>query len=71
MRRACPAAGSPAIDRIPRPSPAAHAPLPGVLEGEQHLRGLVDRRALMATDQRGVARPQGGGCDAGAIEVAR
>ena len=66
-----PHAGSPAVDRIP-PAACAHAPLPESLEGEQHLHGLVgDRRAMLAKDQRGVARPQGGGCDAGALEVAR
>ena len=63
--------GSPALDRIPFVA-CGHAPLPESLEGEQHLHGLVeDRRALLAKDQRGVARPQGGGCDAGALEVAR
>lgn len=60
-----------AVDRIP-PVACGHAPLGETFEGEQHLRGLVaDRRALLASDQRGVARPQGGGCDAGAVEVAR
>jgi hypothetical protein len=62
---------SPAVDRIP-PVACGHAPLGEALEGEQHLRGLVEaRRAMLAKDQRGVVRPQGGGCDAGAVEVAR
>jgi hypothetical protein len=66
-----PRAGSPAVDRIPRAA-CGRAPLDAALEGEQHLRGLVaDRRVLLARDQRGVARPQGAGCDAGAVEVTR
>jgi hypothetical protein len=63
--------GSPAIDRIPAGA-CGHGPFARVLEGEQHLAGQVpDQRTLMAGDQRGVPRPQGGGCDAGAVEVAR
>jgi hypothetical protein len=59
------------VDRIP-PIACGQAPLDEAFEGEQHLRGLVaDRRVLLASDQRGVARPQGSGCDAGAVEVAR
>jgi hypothetical protein len=66
-----PGAGSPAIDRIP-PAACGRAPLDERLDGEQHLRGLIEaRRAMLARDQRGLARPQGRGCDAGAVEVAR
>jgi predicted outer membrane repeat protein len=65
-----PQPGSPVLDRIP-PANCGFAPFGDVLEGEQHLEGLVeDRVALMAKDERGVARPQGGGCDIGAVEVA-
>jgi hypothetical protein len=65
-----PEPGSPALDRIP-PSSCGFPPFGDVLEGEQHVEGLVDDRlVLMAKDQRGVARPQGAGCDAGAVEVA-
>jgi predicted outer membrane repeat protein len=64
-----PLAGSPALDRIPIAS-CRFRPLGDVLEGEQHLEGLVeDRLALIAEDQRGVTRPQGSGCDVGAVEV--
>ena len=65
-----PLAGSRVMDRIP---PAGcEFPLFGeVLEGARHLDGLIeDRLALMRKDQRGVPRPQGAGCDAGAVEVA-
>ena len=62
---------SPGVDRIPAAS-CGQAPLPEALEGEQHLAGLVpDLRALLGADQRGVPRPQGPGCDAGAVEVVR
>jgi hypothetical protein len=62
---------SPVIDRVPT-GRCLKPPLPPLLEGEQHLRRHVpDLRALLLTDQRGVARPQGRACDAGAIEVAR
>jgi hypothetical protein len=45
------------------------APVPVTHEGEQHLAGLVgDWNALLAGDQHGVPRPQGAGCDAGAVE---
>jgi hypothetical protein len=48
------------------------APFGDVLEGEQHLEGLVeDRATLMTKDQRGVPRPQGAGCDIGSVEVTR
>jgi len=66
-----PAAGSPALDRVPAVA-CLHPPVPASLEGEQHLAGIVaDLRALLRTDQRGVTRPQGPACDAGAVEVAR
>jgi hypothetical protein len=41
-----------------------HLPLPGspLIDGGQCIVGLT-------TDQRGVARPQGGACDVGAVEV--
>lgn len=64
-----PQPGSLALDLIP---PAACTPplLGWIDEGEQHLDGLVeDRATLLAHDQRGVARPQGAGCEAGAVEV--
>jgi len=60
---------SPAIDRIP----AAACRLPAyvtALRAARQLDGLVtDRVALAGKDQRGVARPQGAGCDAGAVEA--
>ena len=66
-----PLGGSPVLDRIPAANCNFH-PFGDVLEGEQHLDGLVaDRLALAATDQRGVPRPQGPACDVGAVEVAR
>jgi predicted outer membrane repeat protein len=65
-----PLAGSPALDRIPVAG-CGFPPFGDVLEGEQHLEGLVeDRLTLMRKDQRGVPRPQGAGCDTGAVEVA-
>jgi predicted outer membrane repeat protein len=66
-----PPAGSPLIDRIPA-ADCGFAPFGDVLEGEQHLAGLIaDRLALARTDQRGVTRPQGPACDVGAVEVTR
>ena len=62
-----PRPGSPVIDRIPLAA-CLTAPTTPALEGEQHLAGLV-KPGLLAADQRGVPRPQGGGCDAGAIEA--
>jgi predicted outer membrane repeat protein len=56
-----------ALDRIPAEL-CGFAPFADGIEGEQHLAGLVDRAALRAGDQRGVPRPQGTACDAGAIE---
>jgi predicted outer membrane repeat protein len=65
-----PAALSPILGRVPGAACLA-APLPESLEGEQHLAGLVDDvRALLSTDERGVPRPQGPACEAGAVEVA-
>ena len=47
-------------------------PLPARLEGEQHLAGVVhDLSALLRSDERGVPRPQGPACDAGAVEVTK
>jgi hypothetical protein len=66
-----PLTGSPVVDRIPA-ADCKFQPLRDVLEGEQHLDGLVaDRLALAASDQRGVPRPQGPACDVRAVEVAR
>jgi hypothetical protein len=66
-----PGPGSPVIDRIP-PARCLDPLLPQLLEGEQHLDGIPgDVRTLLATDERGVPRPQGTGCDAGAVEVVR
>jgi hypothetical protein len=66
-----PDAASPALDRVPTAA-CLNPPLPELLEGEQHLAGLVDDlRALLRTDQRGVPRPQGPACDAGAVEVTK
>ena len=66
-----PQPGSPVVDRIPV-ADCSFAPFGDVLEGEQHLEGLVaDRLALAAKDQRGVPRPQGPACDIGAVEVAK
>jgi predicted outer membrane repeat protein len=66
-----PEPGSPVLDRIPA-ADCGFAPFGEVLEGEQHVEGLIaDRLALAATDQRGMARPQGPACDVGAVEVAK
>jgi predicted outer membrane repeat protein len=65
-----PGAGSPVVDGIPA-GECGFLPFGEVLEGEQHLEGLVeDRATLMTRDQRGVPRPQGTGCDIGSVEVA-
>jgi len=65
-----PDAGSPVVDGIPS-GECRFAPFGDVLEGEQHLEGLVeDRATLMTRDQRGIPRPQGAGCDIGSVEVA-
>jgi predicted outer membrane repeat protein len=66
-----PEPGSPVVDRIPIPS-CNTGPLGEIMEGEQHLEGLVpDRRTMLAADQRGVARPQRSACDVGAVERER
>ena len=66
-----PQPGSPVLDRIPAAG-CDFAPFGEVLEGEQHLEGLIaDRLAIATMDQRGVPRPQGPACDVGAVEVAR
>ena len=63
-----PELGSPVLDRIPIVA-CNTGPLAEVMEGEQHVEGLVpDRRTLLAADQRGVPRPQRLGCDVGAVE---
>jgi predicted outer membrane repeat protein len=63
--------GSPVLDRVPTEA-CLNPPLPVQLEGEQHLAGLVDDLgALLRADERGVPRPQGPACDAGAVEVAK
>ena len=64
-----PLAGSPVLDRIPA-ADCNFKPFGDVLEGEQHLEGLIaDRVALAASDQRGMPRPQGPACDVGAVEA--
>jgi hypothetical protein len=66
-----PEPGSPVLDRIPS-GDCKFAPFGEALEGEQHLEGLVEHRlALIERDQRGVGRPQGAGCDVGAVEAGR
>jgi hypothetical protein len=66
-----PLAASPVLDHVSTDA-CLNPPMPEQLEGEQHLDGLVDDlRALLRTDQRGVPRPQGPACDAGAVEVAK
>jgi hypothetical protein len=62
-----PLGSSPAIDRVPVDRCGA-GPVAKPMEGEQHLH-LRDLRAFLTTDQRGVPRPQGAACDAGAVEV--
>ena len=66
-----PQAASPALDRVPTTA-CLNPPLLAQLEGEQHIAGLVDDlSALLRTDERGVPRPQGPACDAGAVEVTK
>jgi predicted outer membrane repeat protein len=63
-----PMPGSPLIDRIPT-ALCRFEPLGEVHEGEMHIEGLVDYPAIaIGRDQRGVPRPQGAGCDTGAVE---
>ena len=64
-----PLPGSPVVDRIPGAN-CAFTPFGYDLEGEQHLgQFAIDPLAPITTDQRGASRPQGAGCDAGAVEV--
>jgi hypothetical protein len=60
---------SPVLDRIPA-NLCGFVPFGEALEGEQHLAQFaIDAFAPVASDQRAVVRPQGVGCDAGAIEL--
>ncbi len=64
-----PEPGSPVLDRIPAEA-CGFVPFGYSLEGEQHLGQFgIDPLAPIAADQRGVARPQGAGCDVGAVEL--
>src|SRR5918997_10030 len=64
-----PAADSPVLERM-TDADCKLSHFDGVLQvGDQHLQGLVDRRELMLSDQRGVSRPQGTNCDVGAVEL--
>jgi hypothetical protein len=64
-----PEPGSPVVDRIP-PGACGFAPFGYDLEGEQHLEAFgIDPIAPVTTDQRGASRPQGAGCDVGAVEL--
>jgi predicted outer membrane repeat protein len=63
-----PQPGSPVLDWIPAGA-CGFVPFGYSLEGEQHLEQFaIDPLAPVSADQRGVARPQGAGCDAGAVE---
>jgi hypothetical protein len=64
-----PLLGSAVLDHIPGDR-CGFVPFGEVLEGEQHLaRFGIDLLTPIASDQRGVARPQGSGCDVGAVEL--
>ena len=65
-----PAADSPVLERM-TDADCKLSHFDGVLQvGDQHLQGLVEPRpVLMTRDQRGVSRPQGTNCDAGAVEL--
>jgi predicted outer membrane repeat protein len=64
-----PLGSSPAIDGIPILI-CAFTPFGYDLEGEQHLAEfLIDPLAPISADQRAMSRPQGRGCDVGAVEV--
>jgi hypothetical protein len=64
-----PLAGSPVLDMIP-PAECGFTPFGYDLEGEQHLAQFgIDPLAPIAADQRGIGRPQGDGCEVGAVEV--
>ena len=63
-----PLPGSPVLDRIPA-GVCDFTPFGYDLEGEQHLDQFgIDPIAPVTTDQRGVARPVGEGCDVGSVE---
>ena len=63
-----PQPGSPVLDWIPAGA-CGFVPFGYSLEGEQHLEQFgIDPLAPVSTDQRGVSRPQGPGCDVGAVE---
>jgi hypothetical protein len=65
-----PLPGSPVLDLIP-PDECGFSPFGHDLEGEQHLGQFgIDPLAPIEVDQRGVDRPQGAGCDVGAVELA-
>ena len=64
-----PQPGSPVLDWIPAGA-CGFVPFGYSLEGEQHLGQFgIDPLAPITADQRGVARPQGAGCDVGAVEL--
>jgi hypothetical protein len=64
-----PLPGSPVLDMIPLEE-CGFSPFGYDLEGEQHLAQFgIDPLAPVAADQRGVSRPQGSGCDVGAVEL--
>jgi hypothetical protein len=64
-----PEPGSPVIDAIPE-ADCHFGPFDDAIAQERHLEDLIeDRLALIGKDQRGVSRPQGPACDAGAVEV--
>jgi hypothetical protein len=65
-----PLPGGPGVDLIP-PDECGFRPFGYDLEGEQHVgRFGIDPLAPITADQRGVGRPQGAGCDVGAVELA-
>jgi hypothetical protein len=64
-----PAPESRAVDLIPAAA-CGFIPFGEALEGEQHLEQFgIDVLAPISADQRGFGRPQGAGCDAGAVEL--
>ena len=66
-----PQPGSTVLDWIPA-GECGFVQLGYSLEGEQHLAQFgIDPLAPISTDQRGVSRPQGSGCDAGAVGAQR
>ena len=67
-RRGCQSRAVPSWTGSP-PSACNFVPFGYSLEGEQHLGQFgIDPLAPVTADQRGVSRPQGAGCDAGAVE---